>query len=90
MTLKLYMQMASHLSLIHVWQSQLQKVAWVRLANFARSVLKRKVSACWQRNESSNIQVVDSDREPELLKSSAGKASACKTYACGSVQSWVV
>lgn len=49
-------------------------------------MLKRNVPACWQRNEGSSLQVVDSDREPELLKSSAGKASAYKTSACGSVQ----
>lgn len=53
-------------------------------------MLKRKVPACWQRNEGSNLQVVDSDREPELSKSSAGKASACETSACGSVKPQVM
>jgi len=86
MTLKLYWQMASCWSLIHFWESQLQKVTWVHGASFARSVLKGEVPACWQRCERGNLQVVGSDREPQVLKSSTGTASACKTSACGCVQ----
>lgn len=86
MTLKLYWQMVLCWSLIHFWQSQLQKGAWVHLGNFARSVSKTEVPACWQRCQGSNLQVVGSSREPEVLKSSTGTASVCKTSACGYVQ----
>ena len=49
-------------------------------------MLEREIPACWQRSEASNLQVVGSDREPDILKSSAGTASARKTSVCGYVQ----